>query len=232
MVYKYLLENIKRNVREMVFGPFGHPEFIINKEKKYAYLVNSKAACTSIKGSVIDDLGYGLKNGQNPHHFDFLNNERCFRSIDLSEYFVFTVVREPVKRIASLYANKFRQYEVMEKQGFYYQGYMGGVFSVSDSFDRFVDCVCDISDYYADRHFVSQSYLISKAEKMCNTNISVFKMEEFEFFNENIFEKVGLKISDVKLNSSKTKVNPPEVDQTSLVKLAKRYRMDFDRLGY
>ena len=229
MNYDTILHSIKRNIREALLGPAGHPELIVNQEKQYAYLVNSKAACTSIKKAIINDLGYSIEDGENPHHFNFKNGERVFESNNLKGYKIFTVVREPIKRIESLYLNKFKQFDVIEAQGFYYQGYLGNKFPLNLSYEDFVKIVCDIPDYYADRHFVSQTYLIDKAKKMFNTPIDFYQLEDAQSF-DTLRNEFDLIINSNSNRSDKT------LDKSSLAdfssQLTDRYKQDFVRLGY
>ena len=229
MNYDTILHSIKRNIKEAILGPSGHPELIVNQAKKYAYLVNSKAACTSIKKAIIDDLGYHIKDGENPHHFDFQNGERVFESTNLKGYKIFTVVREPIKRIESLYLNKFKQFDLIQAQGFYYQGYLGDIFPLNLSYEDFVKIVCDTPDYYADRHFVSQSYLIDKAQKMFNSNIDYYQLEDIQSFDllKNNFELI---INSNSNRSDKTLDKSSLADCSNL--LTERYKQDFIRLGY
>ena len=228
MHYK-LIRSIGHNILEGLFGPSGHPELIINHKKKYAYLVNSKAACTSIKQSIIRDLGYSIKDSENPHHFQLKPNERIFTPKNLKNYNIFTVVREPVKRIESLYLNKFKQFETIEKEGFYYQRYMGGIFSLNISFRQFVDTIVEIPDYYSDRHFVSQNYLINKSEKMFGSKVNVFKLECPDTFSI-LKNECGLDIN-TKANQSNHDYSKSMLEDCRSL-LIKRYADDFDKLGY
>ena len=228
MHYK-LIRSIGHNIKEGFFGPSGHPELIINHKKKYAYLVNSKAACTSIKQSIIRDLGYNIKDSENPHHYPLNQNERLFVHKNLKDYYIFTVVREPVRRIESLYLNKFKQFETIEKEGFYFQRYMGGIFSLNISFRQFVDTIVDIPDFYSDRHFVSQSYLINKSQKMFCSKVNVFKLECPDTFSI-LKNEFGL---DIISKSNQSNHNyAKDVLEDCRAQLIKRYADDFVKLGY
>jgi len=68
--------------------------------------------------------------------------------------FIFSFVRHPYERIWSCYKNKVSN-PVSEKNIFACHN-----ISFKDSFDTFVDKICDIPDTEADRHFRSQSWFL------------------------------------------------------------------------
>lgn len=68
--------------------------------------------------------------------------------------FIFSFVRHPYERIWSCYKNKVSN-PVSDKNIFACHG-----INFSDSFDTFVDKICEIPDSEADRHFRSQSWFL------------------------------------------------------------------------
>jgi hypothetical protein len=226
----YLYNSIKQCLREYLIGPFGHPELIVNERKKYAFLVNSKAACTSIKESIIKDIGYRGSIG-NPHHFNFKKGERVFKNTDLSEYFVFMVVREPIKRLESLYTNKFRDFEKITKQGFYFQDYLGGIFSLNDDYNTFLKKICSISDKRADRHFISQSALKKNVEKRFNCLVKTYKLESLKSLEDELSIKFNFDVKFPKKNSS-TDVEIIKSNHEQLALIRKHFKEDFECFNY
>lgn len=222
--------SLKKNLAILVKGVPGHPEFIINHKKKYAYLVNSKAACTSIKASLIEDItGCKVPDGINPHNCETPPGVRVFGRANIpKDYFVFTFVREPVHRLTSLYQNKFRTPEEIFNYGFLYQDYFGSFFKINDSFETFVDKVCDIPDRLADRHFVSQKFLVEKS----GADVNCFKLEEIAKKFGEISQNYDLPKLKKMNKSNKATDFHFEMNESIESKLRCRYKDDYNFFDY
>lgn len=153
-----------KKVLKCVLGiPTERVEYYVSDRQRLMYLVNSKVACTSIKKALLerDGVSFSGADDYEIHKLARLNSSIRFELGRKPDgYRLFTMVRNPFTRVLSAYINKFRDFAKIEKMGFEYADYLGGVFKLEDSFETFVGKVCEIPDKYADRHFVSQHYWI------------------------------------------------------------------------
>jgi hypothetical protein len=142
------------------------PEYFVVKSKKLVYIVNSKVACSSIKRALMEsDLSEELvfEKYSDIHNastkLGYMQNKI---GINEAGYYVFTFVRNPFKRIVSLYVNKFEHREKIVDAFFQYKRYMGGIIEQNTSFGRFVKIISNIPDVFSERHFISQSFFVER----------------------------------------------------------------------
>lgn len=143
------------------------PEYWVDVDNRIVYVVNAKAACTSIKNAlyffsegVVAEVNVHTDSGADKY------KSHSLEGIDLDGYFVFSFVRHPVERIISCYRNKFTDFKNGKDKGFLYENYLGGYLRVTDTFLDFVGKILIIPWKYCDRHFVSQYYWIYKRCKV------------------------------------------------------------------
>jgi chondroitin 4-sulfotransferase 11 len=154
---------MKMRARIRSGGCYSPRTFHINHDKKLIYLSNSKVACSSIKASM-----YHLEQQQDYRSVHKAANAQKQYEIDVpydryADYYKFTFVRNPFARLVSCYVNKL--HEDREKLGktmdrLYFARYLFGYLNVDKGFHNWARRVCRIPDRYADRHFISQSYLV------------------------------------------------------------------------
>src|SRR5437868_4340789 len=93
--------------RFLPIGPYEEPEFWVSDTLKTCYIVNPKAACSSIQVALTEAVT-GRKVQQFEHNHPVVSSFRrtSFRSVPVN-YFCFTFVRHPVHRLISFYKDKF-----------------------------------------------------------------------------------------------------------------------------
>lgn len=204
-------------------------EYSISEKNKLAYIVNSKVACSSFKKVILtcDDIAVN-SNNYGDIHIKSISNRRSIEDINIDEYFVFSFVRDPLKRIVSLYINKFLDEDKISKNGFEYEGYLGGIIKRDISFKDFVMIISKIPDRLSERHFKSQYYLIKKQSAKCDF---IGKMESMNVDYLKIQERFNLPLlgNDNKSNSYNYM---DYYDSESLQLIYERYKEDILEFGY
>lgn len=87
----------------------------------------------------------------------------------------FTVVRNPFKRLVSVYRDFFE----LEHPQFIYEDYLFGILPEKISFAEFVNRVIKIPDRLKDQHLKPQHYFIEPYQKRQNS-VTIFRLEEPE----------------------------------------------------
>lgn len=90
-----------------------------------------------------------------------------------SELNFFTVVRNPLSRVVSVYKNFFQQ----PQTDFIYKSYLFGVLDKEISFDEFLNRISKIPDFLKDQHIKPQHQFLNYYTKK-NYEIKIFKLEE------------------------------------------------------
>lgn len=213
-------------------GHIEKPEFVVLSEKKVAYLVISKAACSSIKKAIVagivdDDIkdNYSIHQHQKVAELTVRGNWS-----DSKRYHVFTYVRNPFSRLVSSYVNKFEDFEKIRMVGFEYSSYLGGYLDMSDSFESFVEKVCEIPDRLSDRHFMGQYYLIYNLSP--REPDQIFRLEDINHSFPELVDQYGF--SEVphfnRTGGYEYEKYYTSVDLVDMV--YKRYQRDVDEFGY
>lgn len=194
-----------RRVREMIsiilpYASVHRKKYFVVDELKVIYIPVSKAANTSIKVALLKAIGV-YQESANPYaaHQEKKYSVYTRRKLpsNYKDYFIFTVVRDQEERIKSCYKNKFMDLEKIRRRGFEFDGYLGGYFKLSDSYDDFLRKVAHMPDRIKDEHFVSQYYWICDLHKanprvyhidcmdQCVSDISLFTGRKIEVKIEN-----------------------------------------------
>lgn len=153
--------------------------FLFDKEKKVVYLNNPKVACSSIKRSMF---------GEQPNIHNLTDHSTNELSIEMNQYYKFTFVRNPFKRLVSCFEDKCIQHPDDICWNYYF---LSNLLHVR-SFNQFVCRVCLIPNCLAEPHFSGQYQLIYDKEDKCLVDY-VGKMENIQEEYVDIQERFGFR---------------------------------------
>ncbi|MEA5065260.1 MAG: sulfotransferase family 2 domain-containing protein, partial [Eubacteriales bacterium] len=168
-------------------------------------------------------------------------DERYLSDIDLGnypDYFTFTFVRDPFRRLVSCYLNKYQtdkhllgmaRHGLYEKDG-YFDHYLLGFLARDRGFTRFARRVCLIPDALSDRHFVSQQFMLRDGDRQLAQFVG--KMEDLPEAYEPIRKRYDLPplARHNKTDSEDGWMDMYDLDTARRV--ARRYRHDIEAFGY
>lgn len=146
------------------------------------------------------------------------------------DYYTVSIVRDPVERVKSLYADKFLGKGVAKDLADI--GYRHDM-----SFEEYTTLVCNQADRVIEKHLRQQTFSMYHNGKRIVDKIFKVETVDWDNFAENIFEKTGLYLdtSEAPVNQGKDrnkqkveKMMTPEI----LDKLLIRYQDDINLLGY
>ena len=215
----------------ILHGQLEPREYVVDAEKQLIYLVNSKAACSSIKACMC-----GVETDDNSVH-SACSRSGMLKSDILSEeergYYKFTFVRNPFTRLVSCYESKYHHDKTFyNREGTDFDSYLFGIMKKDKGFENFVRKIVLIPDFLLDRHFCIQSKHITGRNGMLLVDyVGRFENMEQEF--GMIAEKYGL--------AALPHFNRTDTDQsrwmdyytTETAKLVyRKYRVDLERFGY
>jgi chondroitin 4-sulfotransferase 11 len=206
-------------------GPYEQPELWVSEALKVCYVVNPKVASSSILAALSQmATGQAIEAFWHNHPLVSPFRRTSVRQVPAG-YFRFTVVRDPLDRIVSLYRQKFLR-APMDEEPFAYARYLGGLFSPSDDFPAFCAKVAKIPDRLAERHFISQGFWF---DRICQVPLDyVGRFETIEQDWATICRRIGRRVDLPRINvSTLVPFNPPVPD---LVR--DRYAGDLERFGY
>jgi len=223
-VKRYELRNLVR------YGMIDPVEYYIFKDRKLIYIVNPKAACTSIKSIIAKSYNF-----QPERNFDLhlrRNWQAEIASFDWNmgklddaykDYFKFTFVRNPLDRLYSCFQNKVLG--IGEEVPLEY--FTRRLFDLSKyrEFDQFVDRVSKLPDYLSDRHFRSQFSLFEG-----NKIDFIGKMENIEEDWNFIAKKFDFETLPNKNKSERHK--SIQFSPTLVRKIHRKYAKDYELLDY
>lgn len=191
-----------------------------------AYVINSKAACTAIKKSMMKVSGDVFF-----HDLHLMGSREGLETGALPtgcDPFAFTFVRDPFARIVSLYVNKFEDHEKIERVGFEFAGYLNGRFSQHDTFAEFVCKVVSVPPHLCDRHFKPQSYLIESVGRPLDL---IGKVENINEDYAPIVERFG--VDPLTRENKSQPYNEVDYYDLETLNLIRNYfRDDVERFGY
>ncbi len=190
----------------MRYGNYWPVYFRILDGFKVVYIENPKVACTSVK-SVLKQHG---------------ELRSVFKLVNVGDYYLFTVVRNPFTRLVSCYKNKIIRGEWL--YGRYLFGSLIYGLRKDISFENFVDKILVIPDSSADIHFRSQSSIIDKTSSF----VDVLRFENIE----NDFDHIRVKFNLAKLPKKNKSVSQEWLDFYTpelATKVYERFKTDFTR---
>lgn len=224
--------NMRRRIKK--FGEYASKTFHIDHEKKLIYLSNSKVACSSIKASM-----YGVADEAEDYRaVHRITNARKHYELSLPwdkypDYYKFTFVRNPFARLVSCYVNKLIEDKKRlgkDMTALYFEKYLFGYLNVDRGFPNWAARVCRVPDRYADRHFVSQFFLIHDREGHMLVN-EVFKFENLARDFEAIRQKYDL--APLPHYNKTGKGNWMDYyDEGTARRVYERFRRDIEEFGY
>lgn len=174
-------------MRGLKLAGYTFRHFMILPEKKLVYLVNYKAASSSILASMMDvDIQSEARIHQMARQY-FIG--RTSLKAEEKDYFSFTFVRNPFTRLLSCYKDKVEG-EREEPRPYFTQNLFGRL-AASPSFEDFALAVGKIPDRIADVHFVSQHYFIYRKGQPVVDHVG--RMESIGTEYEEIRSRFGLK---------------------------------------
>ena len=230
-----ILSNTKVAVSKIFNRGFEKVQYFPVDKYKVVYVINSKAACSSIKKGLIELLeGESFKN----NHYSEIHKYSKMKGYIVtnlnkrtSEYFFFSFVRNPFKRLVSLYINKFLDSEKITMSGFFeYEKYFGGYLLTQPmSFEKFIKTVCEIPDSLSERHFSSQKYLFKQSKKYPDF---VGKIEDLENDTQTLINETGIPLK-LGVSNSSSNYNYYDFYTLELLELVNiRYKLDIDTFCY
>ncbi|HOG15184.1 MAG TPA: sulfotransferase family 2 domain-containing protein [Candidatus Absconditabacterales bacterium] len=204
----------------LLYGEINPRFFVTFDNKKIAYLVISKNACTSIKAALIDNLVTGV----DVHYSEKFKNTFNKLPSEKEDYFKFTFVRNPFERAVSCYVNKFKEYKNRDNF-FIFKKYLRGYLKEKDSFTAFINKISTIPDRFSDMHFKSQySFIYEKGKSVVDYCGKVENLKE-DF--APIQKKYNLG-SLIIQNKTSNKDRRSFYNEDLAEKMYKRYKKDFD----
>ncbi len=203
---------------------FGH---LSGHQQKLFYVRIPKAASTSLGSEILKLIIPDLKTETlTSTQINFLVDAWLQTSLSeqLKTFTGFTVVRNPVDRIISVYRDFFAPDST---KPFIYQNYLGGVLPKTLSFDEFIDRINRIPDRFKDQHFKPQ-HLFVKPYQQKGINVRVFKLEKPEPLQQ-FLQPFGIMLPH--LNKS-PQTTPVSIRENTLNTIKKMYAFDFKVYGY
>lgn len=231
-IIRKVLANDVHKLKTLVrYGNFQSREFVVDPEKRIAYLVNSKVACSSIKASICgcdadDDSIHTIVGKGGWIRRDELTGEE-------KNYFKFTFVRDPFARLVSCYESKYHHdKEFYKKQVFDFDDYLFGYIRKDEGFDKFIHKIVKIPNGLLEKHFLIQyDWTHDKAGRPLVDYIGKCETLDEEF--RPIQEKYGLKELPHFNKTDKKKKNWMDYYTLETARLVyKKYHKDIEAFGY
>tara|TARA_Y200000002_G_C22649377_1_gene650637 strand:+ start:181 stop:900 length:720 start_codon:yes stop_codon:yes gene_type:complete len=200
-------------------------EYVVLPKMKIVYIVNSKVGCSLIKKILLKrELGNDINfsNYNNIHSYARKHGYTHFQiSKKWNDYYWFTVFRDPIERVISLYNNKVK-YEKSKYFKKYY--YNKSLFNENINLNKFVDVIINIPTNLSDRHFKPQYKVLENIPNKISIDIHMFNDMKYSISNKiNQIEESDF---NIKINSSKK--NTMKISNKIKSKLKTFYKKDYE----
>lgn len=151
-------------------------------QHKLFYIRIPKAASTSISSQMLALINPKTKHELlSPTQLNFITDAWLKTEInEVNQHIGFTVVRNPLERLVSVYKDIFLN---TDEKPFIYQNYLGGILPKNLSFDEFVNRISRIPDRLKDQHFKPQHLFVRPYLKK-GIDVKIFKLEKPELIME------------------------------------------------
>lgn len=203
------------------------PGHLSATEQKLFYVRIPKAASTSIASEMLGLSTPELKSKSlTPAQLNFLTDAWLQSELNaVKNHIGFTVVRNPLERLVSVYHDIF---ESGSEKPFIYQNYLGGILVKDISFEEFVSRISRVPDRLKDQHFKPQHLFIQPYKKQ-GINIMVFKLEEPGSIQE-FLSTFNLNLNHI--NRGMKYDHRQYYSENTLNAALKMYIHDFELFGY
>lgn len=208
---------------------------ILLEDYKAIFFFQAKVASTSLKTLIAEIEGITFEGNV---HFDvrfkFADTNYLFR--DYSDYFKFTIVRNPWDRLVSCYKNKIRE-ETFNSNTFkngveFNLLKYGSIFYGGMSFNKFARCVASIPDEKSDKHFRSQHPIIINNHHQLLVDF-IGKIENLEDDINKIIKACGIPMKSIpRLNTSKKQNYQEYYNDETKDLIFNRYKKDILLFNY
>lgn len=199
-------------------------------DAKICYVPIPKAANTSMRYALLPLLGLQQAQIENIHRdsrIPKLKSSTFLRDYE-SEWFVFTVVRNPVERAFSAYKNKLLD-PVTPFRRLAQMGLKSG-----DSFETFLTALKDWPEKALNDHFLPQTVLLSRF--MAKSDISIFKLEQAEQWwdalDGEVSARCGVHLDRLKNLNATHQGTRKDLSRKEKALIEDLYSEDFDAFDY
>jgi dermatan 4-sulfotransferase 1 len=198
------------------------PEFWFLPQDNLGYIQIPKVASRSIRIALIDHFSgqnSASFNKQKLREFSEIHSEHIKQNQIRNQHtdaFIFSFVRHPYARILSCYKNKVAM-PISKKNIFACHD-----INLSDSFDTFVNKICEIPDRDADRHFRSQSWFLMDGDTLLTDYVG--KLENIDHDWGYLSQRFNLPSIPHRNATSNTNT---ELSQRNKTLIQQRYQHDF-----
>ncbi|MEM7456660.1 MAG: sulfotransferase family 2 domain-containing protein [Planctomycetota bacterium] len=201
-----------------------NPHFEVSRSHKIAYMLLKKCGCTSIVASLksIEASDFDPQEYRKLH--DSLELVPANELIDTDDWFVFTIVRDPIRRFLSFYSDKILS------------GSLNVNKIVRDTASRGYSanmCLDDAIEVAVSERFVADPHVVPQSRQIDSAEIEFDFIGRFETFNESlqiVARKNDVQIEPLHLN--RKLFSPVLLNQEQFEALADYYREDQTRFGY
>ena len=189
-----------------------------------SYIRIPKAANTSMSLSLLKKIYPALAyKSINEKQINFLTDVNLSQEANESTYF--TVVRNPLARLVSVYRSFFEN----NSPEYIYESFLFGILPQQLSFVEFVDRISRIPDALKDPHFKPQSCFLNYYDEL-KIPVKIFKIEEPEEL-KGFLEKHNLELHH--LNRSTEKYNYENYfDEKTRAQAKEIYAVDIRKFNY
>jgi hypothetical protein len=191
-----------------------------------SYIRIPKAASTSVSLAMLEKHYPGLKEKMpDETQINFLTDLNLETEIKNTSTEFFTVVRDPFKRLVSVYRDFFETPHLQ----FLYRDYLFGILEPKISFAEFVNRIHRIPDRVKDQHLKPQHFFVKPYEDR-RLQVTVFKLEEQSSL-QIFLNAQGMNLTH-RNKSDQVYDYTLYFDRETLQKTLELYRIDIEKFGY